>query len=214
MENELNMASSKRIALESLCLRTFERDLRTAIRSDNDESAKHLMYNLDMADLTVDSLPEKQFKLLCSLMRSRSFRRSIKAARHVLYFFSRDQWENLSSSQKSRLLVELEWLYPKITATAWELCFLTTVLFGERFRDERALNALLRLAKVPRENSRSLIPHGLEHIVRDSGDPALAAIAFKKLREMASDPSAQVRDEVALSMARIEGDKSAGATEL
>jgi hypothetical protein len=79
-----------------------------------------------------------------------------------------------------------------------------TVLPGECFTDERALNALLRLATVPRENNRSLIPHGLEHIVRDSEDPALAAIALKRLREMATDPSAQVRDEVALSMARIE----------
>jgi hypothetical protein len=107
-------------------------------------------------------------------------------------------------------LVELEWLYPKITAPAWELCFLITVLLGECFKDERALNALSRLARVPRENSRSLIPHGLEHIVRDSGVPALAAIALKRLHEMAADPSAQVRDEVALSIARIEDSGETG----
>jgi hypothetical protein len=206
------MAPSKRDASGSLRLKTFERDLRTAIRSDNGRSAKRLLHSLDMSNLMVDALPEKQFKLLCSVMRSRSFRRSIKAAGYVLNFFRRDQWENLSSNQKSRLLAELEWLYPKITAPAWYLCFIITVLLGECFRDERALNALLRLARVSRENSRSLIPHGLEHIVRDSGDPALAEIAMKRLLEMAGDPSAQVRDEVALSMARIENDKKAEAT--
>jgi hypothetical protein len=198
------MARSRREASGSLRLKTFKRDLGRAIRSDNERSAERLLYSLDMANLMLDSLPEKQFKLLCSVMRSRSFCRSIRAAVYVLDFFRRDQWEKLSSNQKSRLLAELEWLYPKITAPAWELCFTITGLLGECFRDERALNALLRLATVPRESNRSLIPHGLEHIVRDSGDPALAAIALKRLREMATDASEQVRDEVALSMARIE----------
>ena len=166
------------------------------------------MHKLDMANLMVDRLPEKHFRMLCSVIRSRPFRRSNNAARHVLHLFRRDQWDNLSSSQKRRLLVQLEWLYPKVTASAWELCFVTTVLLGENFRDEKALYVLLRLAGVPLESSRSLVPHGLEHIVRDSGDTALAAAALEKLRQMAEDPSAQVRDEVALSMARIERTRS------
>ena len=194
----------------SLRLTTFARDLRRAVRDDNDTAARALIHELDMADLMETRFPEKHFRLLCSVMRSRPFRRSIKAAEHVLHLFRRDQWENLSSNQKRRLLVELEWLYPKVTAQAWNLCFLTTVLLGENFRDEQALNALLRLSKVPRENSRSLIPHGLEHIVRDSGNSTLAAIALEKLRHMAEDASAQVRDEVELSMARIEHSRSEG----
>ena len=119
-------------------------------------------------------------------------------------FTDADHWNHLSPNQKRRFLAELEWLYPKVTASAWYLCFLTTVLLGENFRDEQALNTLLRLAKVPREHARSLIPHGLEHIVRDSGNPSLAAIALDKLQKMSEDPSAQVRYEVAISMARIE----------
>jgi hypothetical protein len=52
------------------------------------------------------------------------------------------------------------------------LCSLQPCCWGECFRDERALNALLRLAKVPRENSRSLIPHGLEHSPGPGSDGA------------------------------------------
>jgi hypothetical protein len=196
------MARSKES--QSLRLRTFARDLRRAVRDDNDSLASRLIHKLDMANLMVDHLPEKHFRILCSVMRSRPFRRSIKAAPHVLHLFRRDQWDNLSSSQKRRLLEQLEWLYPKVTASAWYLCFITTVLLGENFRDEQALNVLLRLSSVSRESSRSLVPHGLEHIVRDSGNPALATVALEKLRQMAEDPSAQVKDEVALSMARIE----------
>jgi hypothetical protein len=197
------MASPKHTELRSLRLKRFERDLRAAIREDNDQMAKDLLFALDMADLTVDSFPEKQFHLLCSVMHTRSFRRSKKAARRVLDVFRRDQCENLSKSQKRRLLSEIEWLYPKITTSASQLCFLMTVLLGECFRDEGVLNLLIRLSGVPRENSRSLIPHGLEHIVHESGDKSLAAVALDKLRRMAADPSAQVRGEVALSMARI-----------
>jgi hypothetical protein len=192
----------------SLRLRTFARDLRRAVRDDNDRLASGLIHKLNMANLMVDRFPEKHFRILCSVMRSRPFRRSINAAPHVLDLFRRDQWDNLSSSQKRRLLKQLEWLYPKVTASAWYLCFDTTVLLGENFRDEQALNVLLRLASVARENSRSLVPHGLEHIVRDSGNPTLAAVALEKLRQMAEDPSAQVKDEVALSMARIEHTRS------
>lgn len=188
----------------SRSFRTFARDLRCAVQDDNDELARKLVFELDIANILDQRFPENHFRFLCSLMRSRSFHRS-KAAKHVLFLFiGVDHWNHLSSNQKRRLLCEIERLYPKVTASAWYLCFLATVLLGENFRNEQALNALLRLARVPREHARSLIPHGLEHIVTDSGNPALTAIALDKLRKMSEDPSAQVRYEVALSMARIE----------
>lgn len=128
-------------------LKTFARDLRRAVRDDNDTQASDLIHELDMADLMVTRFPEKHFRILCSVMRTRPFRRSVKAAPHVLHFFTLEQWENLSPNQKRRLLAELEWLYPRVTASAWNLCFLVTVLLGEQFRDEQALKVLLRLAE-------------------------------------------------------------------
>ncbi len=53
------------------------------------------------------------------------------------------------------------------------------------------------------EEPRSLIPHGFEHIVRDSKNEALVKKAYAELLEMKNDVSLRVRDEVESSLNKI-----------
>lgn len=97
----------------------------------------------------------------------------------------------------------LEPLYPKIGADNWYLAFLITEFVGIYYRNEEALNMFIRLSGIDNETGRSFIPHGFEHIVTDSGDPRLAAIAEERLKLMANDSSEKVRGEVEESFQRI-----------
>ncbi|HBR75321.1 MAG TPA: hypothetical protein DEG17_10870 [Cyanobacteria bacterium UBA11149] len=81
--------------------------------------------------------------------------------------------------------------------------FAISEFLGQYFADERAFEILCRLKNLPSEEPRSLIPHGLEHIVRDSADRDLSKKAYAELLQMQSDPSIPVRSEVALSLERI-----------
>jgi hypothetical protein len=74
--------------------------------------------------------------------------------------------------------------------------FLISVLLGEFFADEKAFQVLCRLKTLQAEGPRSLVPHGLEHIITGSGDKQLVRKAYTELLQMKNDPSEQVRDAV------------------
>ena len=100
----------------------------------------------------------------------------------------------ISDSQKERLLPALETSYEAFTD--WMCWFNISVLLGEYFADERALQALCRLKTIQAERPRSLVAHGLEHVISDSGDERLARIACAELIDMKNDLSEYVRDGV------------------
>ena len=82
-------------------------------------------------------------------------------------------------------------------------CFVISGILGEQYKEARAFQALRRLANCNKEVPRSLVPHGLEHIVGDSPDAELAIKALAELMKMQTDHSPMVRDEVVESLARI-----------
>ena len=189
-----------------LRFKVLKRDLREAVRKDDDRRVDGLIFKMGLSHLSVDYYPEKHFRLICSVIGSRAFARSPNTAKSILVQFL-IEWNKLSSSQRKRLLIELERIYPTIKVRAWISCFMISELVGQNFRNKAALRMLLRLANIPREHARAPVAHGLEHIVRDSGDPELAAIALHKLTELAADPSDEVRNQVAESLLQIERSK-------
>lgn len=139
--------------------------------------------------------PEHYFALFLKLMKQQEFLElehgyGASALLHILEF----EWELLSDSQKERLLPALETSYAAFTD--WMCWFDISVLLGEFFADERALQVLCRLKTIQAEGPRSLVPHGLEHIISDSGDDRLAKKAYAELLAMKNDPSEEVRDAV------------------
>ncbi len=111
-----------------------------------------------------------------------------------MLFILEFEWQLLSDSQKERLLPALE--TSSAAFTDWMCWFNISVLLGEFFADEKALQVLCRLKTIQAEGPRSLVPHGLEHLISDSRDARLAKIAYAELLDMKNDPSEKVRDAV------------------
>ena len=107
----------------------------------------------------------------------------------------------LSDSQKEKRLPVLENAYGAFTD--WMSWFVISELLGEYFMDERALQTLCRLKALEAEAPRSFVPHGLEHIAKNSRDEALAKKAYTELLQMRNDPSGRVRAEVSESLQRL-----------
>jgi len=182
--------------------RQLKRDLRAAICQDQIDLARHLTVELEIDHLPYRHFPEKHFHFVCSLVRTRSFRRS-KAAVQIIHLLML-QWNKLSSGQRRRLLVDLERTYPKIKPRAWNLAFIVTEFVGEYY-NETAFEMFIRLTKVSKGVARCFLPHAFEHIALNSRNLNVAAAARARLEALANDPSPQVRHEVALSLARFEG---------
>lgn len=137
--------------------------------------------------------PENYFALFLKLMKQQEFL-ALEHGSSDLLFILKFEWELLSDSQKERLLPALETSYAAFTD--WMCWFNISALLGEFFADEKALQVLCRLKTIQAEGPRSLVPHGLEHLISDSGDDRLAKIAYAELLDMKNDPSEKVRDAV------------------
>ncbi|AFZ24732.1 hypothetical protein Cylst_2523 [Cylindrospermum stagnale PCC 7417] len=161
-----------------------------------EECADAISGNMSMKNY----FPEYFFDLIIDLLKQQKFLVS-QGSSHFLTVLEFN-FRLLSDVQKDSLLPLLETAYPSFTD--WMSWFVISELLGQYFADERAFEILCRLKNVAAEQPRSLVPHGFEHIVRDSGNEALAKKAYAELLEMKSDVSPQVRDEVETSLKQID----------
>ena len=177
----------------------LEEAIEQAIDSGQELQMEECASAISSAVVARSYFPEKYFDLILNFLNKKSFLTS-KGSWHLLYLLD-SNWEILSEAQKNRLLPWLESTYSSFTD--WMAWFVISEILGECFANEQAFNILCRLKHIEAETPRSLIPHGLEHIVTDSDDQQLAQKAYTELLQMKSDPSEQVRDEVDTSLQRI-----------
>ena len=143
--------------------------------------------------------PDDTFVGLLAIFQEEKFQHSDGSWKLVRVF--EDNWEQLSEEQRRTLLPVLESNYESFSE--WMACFIISGILGELYRNAPSFEVLQRLARCRKEVARSLVPHGLEHIVRDTPDTELATRASAELARMQTDHSPTVRNEVAESMARI-----------
>ncbi len=179
-------------------LKTASERIDAAIASGDGEALREAVFEAETV-LLDDAFPGELFEQLIALLDRSEFLR-LEGSHHLLRLIP-GEWETLGEDQRERLLTAIERAYPRFAD--WMSWFVISEILGENYADERALAALCRLAGTSEEGPRSLVPHGLEHIIRDSGDVALAERARKELDRLARDRSERVRGEVAESMARL-----------
>jgi hypothetical protein len=147
----------------------------------------------------MEHFPEHNFELILALLK-RPELLEMDGSFYILRVLE-NNWKSLSDEQKERLLPALETAYGLFND--WMSWFVISELLGECFGDEQALRVLSRLKTLRGEGPRSLVPHGLEHIVKGARDEDLVRKAYTELSGMGNDPSEQVRDEVSLSLQRL-----------
>ena len=170
-----------------------------AIGASDSTRLREYAYAIETSALEADHFSEHDFELILDLLKQRNFL-EMSGSFYILRVLE-NNWKSLSDEQKERLLPALETAYGLFTD--WMSWFVISELLGEYFGDEQALLALSRLKTLRGEGPRSLVPHGLEHIVKGARDEGLASKAYTELLGMQNDPSEQVRDEVSLSLERL-----------
>lgn len=151
-------------------------------------------------ELVLDaSFSEKSFALIQNLLTRSDFLR-LEGAHFVLMIFEYN-WDTLSSEQKDVLLASLEAAWPAFSD--WMPRFVISGLLGEQFSNKPAFEVLQRLRTLEAEEHRTLVPHGLEHIVDSTNDANLSRAAYEELLSMKSDLSEQVQYEVEISLQRL-----------
>jgi hypothetical protein len=187
-------------SLEKISPELLYEAIEQAINSGEEMQMKECAKAISSAVSGLSYFPDKYLNLILGLLQENRFLTS-KGAWHLLYILEIENWEFLSETQKTQLIPLLESSYSSFTD--WMAWFVISEMLGEYFANEQAFQVLCRLKNIEAEEPRSLIPHGLEHIVKDSHDQQLAQKAYAKLLQMKYDPSEQVRDEVNTSLQRI-----------
>jgi hypothetical protein len=170
--------------------------LKQAITTGNGEQLRDYSQEMELLAEDVDHFPPSSFDLILTLMLQQTFLEM--EGSHGLLLLFEYTWAFLSDDQKDRLLPVLESTYGRFTD--WLSWFVITELLGKYFGDDRALMVLHRLRALESEVPRSLVPQGLQHIVKSSSDKDLARRAYEELLQMKNDPSEEVRGEVDISL--------------
>jgi hypothetical protein len=140
------------------------------------------------------------FDYLLELLQRKDFLLARGSYRVLLLFES--EWSLLTDCQKEQLLPALIVAYPRFRD--WMSWFVISEILGRFFGDEPAFRALCFLKEtVTAARPRSLVPMGLERIVKGASDNHLARKACSVLMAMRDDPAKSVRDEVETSLRRI-----------
>jgi hypothetical protein len=177
----------------------FYRRLMQTTTSGEGGSLESLAFEIGNTVLQEGAFPSAYFEALMALLEEEHFLH-LEGSWKLIRVFE-ENWSELSNEQRRILLAALERQYESFTD--WMACFVISGVLGEQYGNDDAFKALLRLASSKKEMPRSFVPHGLEHIARQSADPNLAQRAFDELVKMKGDQSEMVRGEVAESLARL-----------
>lgn len=145
------------------------------------------------------TFPEEQMTVILQQLSNPKFWQ-MQGANHLLILLQFD-WGTLTKSQKSTLISAIESAYGQFSD--WMSCFVLSELLGKFYCNLEALTCLERLRLSSPEIPRSLLPMGLEHIVRYSEDALLREKALGALASYTADSSEKVCQEAADALARV-----------
>lgn len=173
--------------------------LRRAISAGDAERLASQVYDLDSLLIQTGEFSAAVFEGLLDILAEPEFH-AMDGSWHLMRLFE-NSWDYLDEAQRDRLLEAMEASYGEYAD--WTSCFVISEILGRQYGDERALLAFGRLRRLKAPVPRSLIPHGLEHLVKGRRGDDVARRAFAELSGMRNDPSEQVRQEVGEALARL-----------
>lgn len=120
--------------------------------------------------------------------------------------FLETEWARTGAPQRTRLAALMRARFPRTVDPG---CLVAMAeLLGRFLSDERALAILTELGAEGEDGPRSVVPYGLEMLVRHSPSKKVVDSAFRALTSLTTDPSQLVCRESSASLARIRGAKS------
>lgn len=173
--------------------------LRRSISAGDAEGLAAGVYDLDSLLIQTGRFSAAVFEGLLDILAEPQFL-GMDGSWHLLRLFE-NAWDYLDEGQRDRLLEAFEASYGEYAD--WMSCFVISEILGRQYGDERALEVFRRLKRLGSPVPRSLLPHGLEHLVKGRRGDDVAGRAFAELSAMRNDPSERVREEVREALARL-----------
>jgi|HubBroStandDraft_1064217.scaffolds.fasta_scaffold66593_2 hypothetical protein len=138
-----------------------------------------------------EAFPERTFKFLIELFAQDCIV-EFDGAYHLFLIF-RHEWSRLSDLQRRKLMSLLNnaCTKPMAAMTRFVIC----ELLGEFYANAESLDLLKQFGMMQSEDSRLFVPHGLEHLIKESSDAGVRAEAADFLATLQKDRSEKVRLE-------------------
>jgi len=172
--------------------------LQRAVASQDGDKLDSALFDLEITRLTAYTFPEEDFQKLLQILEYPDFLQMV-GTDDLIACFERES-DILNDDQISRIVAAYEKAYPHINE--WFGQFAVSERMSSICHDKRALAMWRHLMDVKDEKSRSCVPHGLEHLVKE-GDDVVSRDAMELLLNMREDPSDWVRAEVQTSLERL-----------
>jgi hypothetical protein len=179
-------------------------ELYAALSSGEQTSWEQIALKVGNIVLEHGSFPSDYFRSILAIVQNERFQR-LEGSWKLIRVFE-ENWKELSEEQRVELLKILEVSYQAFHD--WMSCFVISGILGELYSDDRAFAVLCRLEKADSEMPRSFVPHGFEHIARNSSNEDLTRRALAELAKMQHDKSSMVRNEVVESLLRLKKNDS------
>lgn len=174
--------------------------LNDAIRSANTTQIEECCLTIDVFFLSVGAFRDDWFDIILSLLDKKELLNLQEGSSNLLWLFE-SSWSDLSNDQKKRMLPVLERNYRLFKDRESHEKIVS--LLGEYFCNDASFETLCCLSKIRKEQPRSSVPYGFEHIISDSKDRYLPKMAWGELQRMKSDSSELVRDAVEFSIQQL-----------
>ncbi|MFO0585006.1 MAG: hypothetical protein U0229_22245 [Anaeromyxobacter sp.] len=175
-------------------------DLAAAADAHDSGPLHGLALELSTGASLCDALPDAVIDRIRGLLGRRDYL-ALEDSWKLCYFVD-DAWPLLTAPQREALRGPLVAAFDRQGDPTG--AFMISELLGRRFSDEPALAALVELARTAQTSARALVPHGLETLIASCGREDLRARALERLRELAHDADAQVRQEAERSLRKVE----------
>lgn len=131
------------------------------------------------------------FRCIVEVMMTTDFQRMM-GADALLVLFEYD-WSTVTVRQRATLRGTIEAAYGHFTDS--NACFVLAELLGEYFCDRDAFYSLVRLGSLKADHARALTVHGLRRLMENTPDTWLQAQCAARIKELAEDQCATVRQE-------------------
>jgi hypothetical protein len=173
--------------------------LRECIRTRDDDEVENVLMELESATLEMDHWPEDFFDGLEQLMKDEEFLSLGKSWK--LFYFINSNWEQIPEPKKESLRPTLAEAFDN--CGDWMGAFVIGEILGKYYADERTLTILGKLAKAQHLHWKELVPHALETLAKTTTQSSLHSLAILELQKLKEHDSEYVREEAALSLAKL-----------
>jgi len=173
-------------------------EIAEAIAHDDEGRLTSTLYELGTIAMMAGAYNNDAFTSVVSILQTEHARKADTA--WLVWKHFEENWDLISDGSREKVRRAAEDEFGR--SDSWMWSFTIGTLFAECFADEAAMDALMRFRKVSDSHARAVLPDAIRSLARRASGHAIKTKARRELELLSHDPSAEVRSEAALALAR------------